>query len=223
MNRPDSPPSTLLLQSSIDVPADISTDVHDDAHRAIRSDEDLSTIAIPDHIVPIQQPEEDGGNDDDDSEVSEWDENDWKDLQDNIDPLSQHFYVGLFPHDAKFDECVDVVKAAMKFHNRPVDVEGNRLHHTEAGSILLCWMAIEDRTILRSVIDVVGEYKLPHGTAIAVRDSCFPGDTYSDPVPLQRRVHGQGSAFGISGIALPDLPTRWDDIHNFAASLLTMY
>ena len=210
VNRSESPPSTLL-QSSTDA-------IHEGAQRAIPADEDLSTIAIPDYIAPIQ-PEEDGGSDDGD----DWDENDMKELQDNIDPLSQHFYVGVFPHDARFEECVQVVKAAMKFHHRPVDVEGNCLAHSEAGSILFCWMSIEDRTVLQSVIDVVGEYKLPHGTSIFVRDSCFPGNTYPDPVPLQQRVHGQGSSFGISGIALPDLPTKWGDIHNFATSLLTMY
>ena len=159
----------------------------------------------------------------DESDESEWDENDWKELQDNIDPLSQHFYVGPFPHDAKFDECVDVLKATMKFHSRPVSVEGISMHHHEAGSILVCWMTIDDRSVLQSVTHVAGEYKLPHGTAVYVRDSSFPGDSFLDPLPLLRRVHGQGSVFGISCIPLPDLPTKWSEIHNFAKCLLTMY
>ena len=184
---------------------------------------DISTIAIPSNIDAIEAEIEEGGVDGDDSDESSWDENDWKELQDNIDPLSQHFYVGPFPHDAKFDECVQVISATMKFHHQPVNVEGSRMHHYDAGSVLFCCMTMDDRSVLQSVIQVVGEYKLPHGTSVYVRESCFPGDSFIDPVPLSRRVHGQGSVFGISFIALPDLPTKWSDIHNFATCLLTMY
>ena len=67
VNRSQSPPSTLLIQSSIGVSGDISTDVIDnDAHRVVPADDDLSTIPIPDHVDPIP-PEQDGEDDGEDA------------------------------------------------------------------------------------------------------------------------------------------------------------